>query len=277
MVQRALELDGTDIFSTGNISVVRGLPDWLGEAQLRQDFGDCGPLRRASMPMDGEGKGKGFAPRPKRPLLSESAYVQYKSDEAMKKALEWHQTWYKGVQITVEKLGEETKGRGRGRGRREKKEKLPDGPTVRVTGLSDHAAWRRGGHQHPFEAPIWQATRKNEGEKQDPQMLKQAFEPCGEVVACKVLVSGKGRSKGKPRGTGLVVFATEEAQQKAVATMDEAEAEEATRMKWAKLDFSALEGEGDKTLLEEEDDDDWENFDWDDEDEDDDEEAWFHW
>ena len=25
------------------------------------------------------------------------------------------------------------------------------------------------GHQHPFEAPIWQATRKNEGEKQDPQ------------------------------------------------------------------------------------------------------------
>ena len=37
--------------------------------------------------------------------------MQYKSDEAMKKALEWHQTWYKGVQITVEKLGEETKGR----------------------------------------------------------------------------------------------------------------------------------------------------------------------
>ena len=40
------------------------------------------------------------------------AYVQYKNDEAMKKALEWNNTWYKGTNITVEKLGEETKGRG---------------------------------------------------------------------------------------------------------------------------------------------------------------------
>ena len=33
------------------------------------------------------------------------AYVQYKSDDAVNRALEWNNTWYKGVQITVEKLG----------------------------------------------------------------------------------------------------------------------------------------------------------------------------
>lgn len=31
--------------------------------------------------------------------------MQYKSDDAVNRALEWHNTWYKGVQITVEKLG----------------------------------------------------------------------------------------------------------------------------------------------------------------------------
>ena len=34
------------------------------------------------------------------------AYVQYKNDESMKKAMEWNNTWYKGSNITVEKLGE---------------------------------------------------------------------------------------------------------------------------------------------------------------------------
>ena len=36
--------------------------------------------------------------------------MQYKNDESMKKAMEWNNTWYKGSNITVEKLGEETKG-----------------------------------------------------------------------------------------------------------------------------------------------------------------------
>ncbi|CAE7561307.1 pab1, partial [Symbiodinium pilosum] len=227
--------------------VVRGLPDWMTEAQLKADFATCGQLKRASMPMNKEGKGKGFA------------YVQYKNDESMKKALEWNSTWYKGVTITVEKLGEESKGKGRGRRGREKKEKLPDGPTIHVGSLS-------------YEV--------------DDEMLKQAFAACGEVVASRVLISGKGKTKGKSRGTGLVVFATEEAQKKAVATMNEVElagrqitVREYTQEEEVKLDFSALEGEGDKTMLEEEEEDDWENFDWDadnddgsdDEDEDDDE------
>ena len=67
-------------------------------------------------------------------------------------------------------------------------------------------------------------------------MLQKAFASCGEVIACKVIVFGKGRSKGKSKGTGdaltselpcflptgLVVFANAEAQQKAVETMNEA-------------------------------------------------------
>ncbi|CAK9042992.1 Polyadenylate-binding protein, partial [Durusdinium trenchii] len=203
-VQRALELDGQDIFGSGNISVhranekrkdhkdkeknddftvvVRGLPDWVQETQLKSDFGSCGPLKRVSVPKDNNGNGKGFG------------YVQYKSDDAVNRALEWHNTWYKGVQITVEKLGAD-KGRGRG-GRRDRKERLPEGPTVNVSGLS-------------YEV--------------DDEMLKQAFAACGEVVACRVNISNKGRSKGKSRGTGLVVFATEEAQKKAVETMDQME------------------------------------------------------
>ena len=37
---------------------------------------------------------------------------------------------------------------------------------------------------------------------QCPRMLKQAFAPCGEVVACRVNLGSKGRSKGKSKGTG---------------------------------------------------------------------------
>ena len=73
-------------------------------------------------------------------------------------------------------------------------------------------------------------------------MLKKAFAPCGEVIGCQIKSERKGRSKGKNKGLGggcvenclelcwqtdrcpapgWVVFATEEGQKKAAATMNE--------------------------------------------------------
>eukprot|EP00438_Fugacium_kawagutii_P025901 Skav228516 [mRNA] locus=scaffold3621:98511:99634:- [translate_table: standard] len=62
----------------------------------------------------------------------------------------------------------------------------------------------------------------------DEEQLKQAFAACGEILGVRINTERKGRSKGKSKGSGeapaavrLVVFATEEAQKKAVETMNE--------------------------------------------------------
>merc|ERR1711972_276683 len=74
--------------------IVKGLPDWIDEETIRKDFGQCGDLDRVNVPMD-RGYAKGVA------------FVQSKNDEAVAKAKEWHNTWYKEGYVTVEKVGEE--------------------------------------------------------------------------------------------------------------------------------------------------------------------------
>eukprot|EP00929_Paragymnodinium_shiwhaense_P042398 TRINITY_DN21953_c0_g3_i2.p1 TRINITY_DN21953_c0_g3~~TRINITY_DN21953_c0_g3_i2.p1 ORF type:complete len:1405 (+),score=417.47 TRINITY_DN21953_c0_g3_i2:99-4313(+) len=139
------------------------------------------------------------------------------------------------------------KGKGKGKkGRKGKEAPLPAGPTVYVSGLS------------------YDTTTDT---------LLEHFKQAGEIVDGRVLMSRKGKGKGKgkdkdkgkkgegkSRGTGLIVFKDEEIMKKAIETLNDTELEgrrlfvrEYTEREEEKLDFSALLGDGDMTLLDDED------------------------
>merc|ERR1712108_14064 len=98
----------------------------------------------------------------------------------------------------------------------------------------------------------------------------------------RVFIGGKGSGKqeGRSKGTGIVVFADEETVEKAIQEMNEYNLEgrrlivkKYIRREDVKLDFSALEGEGDMTFLtdeeeedsDEDDEDWWKGWEWDEE------------
>jgi hypothetical protein len=126
---------------------------------------------------------------------------------------------------------------------REKKEKqgrLPEGPTVFVGNLNYEAS---------------------------SDKLEEYFSSCGEVKAARIMTSGKGKSKG----AALVVFSSDEEKQRAIENLNKVEFEgrELTVREWEAikkedmLDFSALEGDGDLALLEEdESDEEWDDDEW---------------
>jgi len=198
--------------------VARNLPLDVDFRKLRADFESCGEIARLNVPKDDWGKPKGLA------------FIQYKDEAGFIKSLEYNDTWYKGNTIVVVKVNEEREAKGKGK--RKRQEKLPEGPTVYVTQLS------------------FDTTEED---------LKEYFSMCGEVVATRILRGGKGKGKGKEgksRGAGMVVFKTEEEQQKAIADMHDTELQGRTigvriytAKEEVKLDFSALEGEGDMAQL----------------------------
>merc|ERR1712032_1098075 len=79
--------------------------------------------------------------------------------------------------------------------------------------------------------------------------------------------------KGKSKGAALVVFSSDEEKQRAIENLNKVEFEgrELTVREWEAikkedmLDFSALEGDGDQALLEEDDDSDEWDDEWDEE------------
>merc|ERR1712151_1484812 len=108
---------------------------------LRSDFANCGEVARVHIL-----SGKGIA------------FVQYKDEEGHKKALEWHNTWYKGRTLTVKKASEDEKGKGKdkdgkgeGKGKRERNDEF----TIIVKGI---------------------------GYDTDPDTLRNDFSGCGEVA-----------------------------------------------------------------------------------------------
>lgn len=117
------------------------------------------------------------------------AYVQFSDEVSMERALELNRTIFMGNEMTVETEEQEaTKIKKLAR-----KRVLPDGPAVFVTSLS----WSIEEHS-----------------------LEEAFSSCGEILGCRILIGHHGRSKGKPTGNGLVVFASEEGQRRAIEEMD---------------------------------------------------------
>merc|ERR1719499_1003573 len=77
---------------------ITGLSYDLTKEVLEKDFAECGEIERVNMVMNEEGRPKGFA------------FIEYKSEEGVKKALEFHETEYSGRTIIVRKAGEGGKG-----------------------------------------------------------------------------------------------------------------------------------------------------------------------
>lgn len=89
---------------------VGGLPFQATEAILRKDFGECGEIRDFNLPMNEDGKPKGFM------------FVTYATQDAVEKALAFHDTAYGGRTLTVNRVagkgkGKESNDKGKGRGK----------------------------------------------------------------------------------------------------------------------------------------------------------------
>ncbi|CAK0833279.1 unnamed protein product [Prorocentrum cordatum] len=83
---------------------IGGLPFGTDLVALKKDFEECGEVESIRTLNDDAGKFKG------------TAFVVYKSSEAVTKALEWHGADYGGRKIIVRRAGEGVKGDGKGKG-----------------------------------------------------------------------------------------------------------------------------------------------------------------
>merc|ERR1711920_795675 len=103
---------------------VGGLPFSADEETLKKDFGECGEIDRFNMPMNDEGRPKGIA------------FITYKSEEGVTKALEFNETDYGGRTIKVNKAGDRpAKGKeGKKGGLSSEKKAAKDGAMVEGTG-----------------------------------------------------------------------------------------------------------------------------------------------
>jgi len=86
--------------------MIKGLSWELTRDKVETDFAECGAITRCSVPLNEEGQVKGFA------------FIEFKDEEAVKKALEFNETDYEGRKIYVNKAGEGGKGKdGKGKGK----------------------------------------------------------------------------------------------------------------------------------------------------------------
>jgi len=91
-------------------AVVKSLSWNVTEETLRKDFGECGAIDSLRMPLNEEGKPKGIA------------FIQFKEEAALTKALEYNEKEYEGRTIYVSKAGEQS-----GKGGKDGKGKGKDG------------------------------------------------------------------------------------------------------------------------------------------------------
>jgi len=86
---------------------VAGLPFQATEAILRKDFGECGEIESFAMPMNEEGRPRGIA------------FIGYKTQEGLDKALAFEGTEYGGRTLNVSKAvkDKDCKGKAKGKGK----------------------------------------------------------------------------------------------------------------------------------------------------------------
>merc|ERR1712196_28259 len=103
--------------------MVRGLPFATTEDVLRKDFAECGEIEKMNMPMNEEGKPRGFA------------FIKYKTQEGFDAALKFDNTEYGGRTIFCGRAGE-GKGKGKdGKGKDGKSKGADNENTAFVRGL----------------------------------------------------------------------------------------------------------------------------------------------
>jgi len=124
---------------------VGGISFSVTEETFKKDFAECGEIASVRFPLNDEGASKGFA------------FVEYKNEEGLKKAMEFNETEYAGRWLSVRKAGDKSdkgkgkgkdgkdggkdKGKGKGKGKKgkkgglsEEKKAAKDGAMVESTG-----------------------------------------------------------------------------------------------------------------------------------------------
>jgi len=140
---------------------IGGLSFSLDEATVRKDFTECGEIETLRMPLNEEGKPKGFA------------FVTYKDQASIDKALKFDGEQYAGRYLQVNMAGQkDDKGKGKG------KDKAKDGKSKHQQN-SELTAFVRG---LPFTT--------------EEEALRKDFAECGTIVHLKVPKNEEGGSKG---------------------------------------------------------------------------------
>lgn len=142
---------------------VRGLPFATKEDQLRNDFAECGELVACRMLLNDQGTCKGVA------------FIEYKDEAGVKKAVEFHETDYGGRTIYVSPAGEKGPDKGKGKGEKGTGKDGKGGGK----GNNDLTVCVRG---LPF------GTQE--------EALKKDFMECGELEKCRMLLNDEGGCKG---------------------------------------------------------------------------------
>jgi len=130
---------------------VGGLSYDVTEETFKKDFTDCGEIASLRFPLNANGKARGFA------------FVEYKNEEGMKKAMEFNETEYAGRWLSVKKAGDKSdkgkgkgkdgkdggkdKGKGKGKGKKGKK----GGLSEEKKAAKDGAMVESTGNEHTFD------------------------------------------------------------------------------------------------------------------------------
>lgn len=174
---------------------VGGLPWSIEEATVRADFEECGPIERFDMPLNGEGRPSG------------NAFIYYKTEEGLTKALEYDGEDYHGRPLKVRRAERQNKGKGdkdKGKG------KGKDGKGKGKEGKGKNGKDGEGGGARRNDQNTVFVGGLSYDTPQD--QIWRDFEECGKVEAVRMVNNEVGGFKG----IAFVVYKDEESVKKAL-------------------------------------------------------------
>jgi RNA recognition motif-containing protein len=150
---------------------IRNLPWKAEESVLRKDFSECGEIEHIKMPLNEEGKPRGFA------------FVKFLTQEGCQAALKFDSTEYGGRTIYVINAGENTRGKGK------------DGTKG------------KGKSAHSDRDNVLTICIKGLAYSVEEDTVRKDFTECGEIAKMNMPTNEEGTS----RGMAFVTFKTQEA------------------------------------------------------------------
>jgi len=176
---------------------VGGLAWAIKEATVRADFEECGPITRLDMPLNDEGRPSG------------NAFIYYKAEEGVLKALEYDKVEYHGrllkvrraVQQNGAKEGDKGKGKGKSKGDEKGNTKGKSKGGEVVEGAS---APRKNDQTTVFVGGLPYDVSQD--------TLWRDFEECGKLDAVRMVKNAEGAFKG----IAFIVFKDEDGVKKAL-------------------------------------------------------------
>jgi len=184
---------------------IKGLPYSVDEAALRKDFEECGEITQLQLPMNEEGRPKGFA------------FITFSTKEGFEAALKYDNTDYGGRYINVSKANESGKGKdGKGKGKgKDGKGGDWECPNCGDNVFARNSACRKCGTARPGGA-FGGALKERDNDKTvfvrglpfsaDEDSLRKDFAECGEIVNLRLPLN----EEGNPRGICFIQYTSEE-------------------------------------------------------------------